>query len=359
MKSKILLLSLFSLLLICIKNFPQQSHLTPAEQAALFKAFEEDTLFAGFCESRTNAVKLYEGYKSNVAYSDSLWTADQQRLQKIKDFGYTRKFEFVPLVENICEKDGFKKAIGVSYLIRTDNATILFDTGWDEDSVMCAFRYNLEKLGIDIGEIDAIVISHNHDDHQNAWKWISDETFLDSENQSILPRIKIFVPDSIPDLKIKALFSRDPVKIDEGVYTTGVIRAPLFFMATREQSLLINVKDKGIVVVTGCGHQSAEKLLERCETLTGIPIYGILGGLHLPVYGDSEKYMGYVVTGKLPWDPLTLSFVDKKIEFIKKQNIKLIGISTHDSSNKTIQEFKKAFAEEYKDLKIGEWITVE
>jgi len=359
MKSKILFLVLFSLLFVCVRNFPQQSQLTGTEKASLNKAFDEDTLFANFCETRSDAIKLYEEYKSNVKYSDSIWTADQQRLQKIKDFGYTRKFEFIPLVENICENSKYKKAIGVSYLIRTDIATILFDTGWDEDSVMCVFRYNLEKLGIDIGKIDAIVISHNHDDHQNAWKWISDKTFMNSENQSKLPGIKIYVPDDNLNLKFKTLFSGDPVKISEGVYTTGVIRAPLFFMTTQEQALMINVKDKGIVIVTGCGHPTVDKLLQRCETLTDIPVYGILGGLHLPVYGDSEKYLGYVVTGKLPWVPLTLSYVDKKIALIKKQNIKLIGISTHDSSNKTIQAFKKAFASDYKDLKIGEWIVVD
>jgi 7,8-dihydropterin-6-yl-methyl-4-(beta-D-ribofuranosyl)aminobenzene 5'-phosphate synthase len=359
MKSKILFLLIFLLLITCVRNYSQQSHLTETEQAALFKAFQEDSLFAEFCESRSNALKLYAEYESNVSYSDSLWNDNQQRLLKIKDFGYTRKFEFIPLIENICEKSEFKTAIGVSYLIRTDNSTILFDTGWDEDSLMCVFRYNLEKLGIDIKRIDAVVISHNHDDHQNGWKWTSDKTFLDPEDQSILPGIKVYVPDNKLNLKIQTIFSQDPVKIAEGVYTTGIIRAPLFFLATQEQALLINVKDKGIVIVTGCGHQTVDKLIERCETLTDLPVYAILGGLHLPVYGDSEKYLGYVVTGKLPWEPLTLSDVNKKIDLIKKKQIQLIGISTHDSSDKTIQAFKKAFTSGYKDLKTGEWIIVD
>ncbi len=60
----------------------------------------------------------------------------------------------------------------------------------------------------------------------------------------------------------------------------------------------------------------------------------------------------------IPWEPFTLEDVVKNIELIKKQHLKLIGISTHDSGNKTIEAFKKAFSNEYKDLRIGDWIAV-
>jgi len=42
-------------------------------------------------------------------------------------------------------------------------------------------------------------------------------------------------------------------------------------------------------------------------------------GLHFPVDGDSEKYMGYYITGKLPWVPFTLNDVNKKIGLIKNE----------------------------------------
>jgi hypothetical protein len=88
-----------------------------------------------------------------------------------------------------------------------------------------------------------------------------------------------------------------------------------------------------------------------------LPIYGILGGLHFPIYGDSERYMGYVIAGRLPWEPLTLIDVNKEIKLIKKRNLTLVGLSTHDSSFKTIEAFKLAFPKEYKDLRVGEWIV--
>lgn len=54
--------------------------------------------------------------------------------------------------------------------------------------------------------------------------------------------------------------------------------------------------------------------------------------------------MGYFITAKLPWVPFTLNDVNKKIELLKKRNIKLVGLSIHDSSGKTIEAFKKAFS---------------
>ena len=66
----------------------------------------------------------------------------------------------------------------------------------------------------------------------------------------------------------------------------GIIEAPLFDVPlTQEQSLMFNVKDKGIVIVTGCGHQTVEKMFQRFDKLSDAPIYGILGGLHLHCLG--------------------------------------------------------------------------
>ena len=213
-------------------------------------------------------------------------------------------------------------------------------------------RYNLDKLGIDFSEIDYIVISHNHFDHQNGWRWINDKTFVNSNNENILPRIKVYVPNEKLNLKIPATFSHDPAKISEGVYTMGIVETPLFDVPlTQEQSLMFNVK--GIIIVTGCGHQTVEKLLQRYDKLLDTPMYGILGGLHLLV---QDKYS--FISGLLPWEPFTMLDVNKKIELIKNRNIKLIGISTHDSSPKTIEAFKAAFQKEYKDLRVGDGLVL-
>ena len=351
----------FLVTLMCLELAAQQTNLmqlTDQEKLALLKFRESDTLIANWYKDTTNLIEIYRKYKTEVAHSDSTWKNDQERLQKIKDFGFTEKFELIPLVENLYGNNELKKGIdvagGVSYLIRTDHSTILFDTGYYLDSAICVLPYNLGKLGIDIDEIDIIVISHNHFDHQNGWKWINDKTFVNIDNESILPKIKIYVPSDKLDLKIASEFSHDPVKISEGVYTIGIIEAPLFDVPlTQEQSLMFNVKDKGVIIVTGCGHQTVEKIVQRYDKLLNTPMYGILGGLHLLVLDK-----GSFITGLLPWEPFTLEGVNKKIELIKNRNVKLVGISTHDSSPQTIEAFKIAFPKEYRDLKVGEWLVI-
>ena len=212
--------SVFLVTLLCFELSAQQINLvqlTSQEKSALLKVIETDTVFAKWYADTSNAIKLYRQYKTEVTHSDSTWKSDQQRLQKIEDFGYTDKFEFIPLVESLYGNNELKKgidvAMGVSYLIRTDHSTILFDTGYYLDTTMCVLRYNLDKLGIDIGKIDAIVISHNHFDHQYDWKWMNDKTFVNFENENILPHKKIYVPDDKLNLKITTIFSHDPVKI--------------------------------------------------------------------------------------------------------------------------------------------------
>jgi len=369
---------------LCIGLSAQQTNnfnLTNQEKSALFKAIENDPEFASLVGDTSNAIKQYEHYKSEVIRWDSVWESDQQRLQITEDFGYTSKFELIPLIGHPYGNEALRKAEGVSFLIRTDSSTILFDTGIDDDSIKCVFRYNLDMLGIDIGEIDAVFISINHADHQNNWKWIEDKTFVKPENVNILPGLKIYVPmgrdarnlnitsiftrnPRVTDLldklsnKINPIFSYYPVKVAEGVYTTGIIWAPKFIGSAVEQGLLFNVKDKGIIIVSGCGHQPVERLLLRCERISDMPIYGVLGGFHFPVDNDSERSRGFYITGKLPWEPFTADSVNKRIEFIKKRNLKLIGLSTHDSSPIAVEAFKEAFSKEYKDLKTGEWIVV-
>jgi 7,8-dihydropterin-6-yl-methyl-4-(beta-D-ribofuranosyl)aminobenzene 5'-phosphate synthase len=46
--------------------------------------------------------------------------------------------------------------------------------------------------------------------------------------------------------------------------------------------LVVNVRDKGLVVLTGCGHAGAINSIRYAQKLTGVDtIYALLGGLHL------------------------------------------------------------------------------
>ncbi|MEW5840991.1 MAG: MBL fold metallo-hydrolase, partial [Thermoproteota archaeon] len=49
-----------------------------------------------------------------------------------------------------------------------------------------------------------------------------------------------------------------------------------------DQAVVVNVKDKGLVVVTGCGHAGIINTLQYAKELAGEDrIYAVLGGMHL------------------------------------------------------------------------------
>jgi len=56
-----------------------------------------------------------------------------------------------------------------------------------------------------------------------------------------------------------------------------------------EQALLINVKNKGLVVITGCAHAGIINTLRHAKKATGIDdVYAIVGGLHLMNANDNR-----------------------------------------------------------------------
>ena len=49
-----------------------------------------------------------------------------------------------------------------------------------------------------------------------------------------------------------------------------------------DQCLIVNVRGKGLVIMTGCGHSGIINTIRYAQTLTGIQsIYAVLGGFHL------------------------------------------------------------------------------
>src|SRR5262249_50720149 len=49
-----------------------------------------------------------------------------------------------------------------------------------------------------------------------------------------------------------------------------------------DQCVIINVKDRGLVICTGCGHSGIINIIRHAQTLTGVQqIYAVVGGFHL------------------------------------------------------------------------------
>ena len=53
-------------------------------------------------------------------------------------------------------------------------------------------------------------------------------------------------------------------------------------MVLDDQALILNVRGKGLVVLTGCGHAGIVNICRYARRLTGIDqIYAVIGGFHL------------------------------------------------------------------------------
>ena len=49
-----------------------------------------------------------------------------------------------------------------------------------------------------------------------------------------------------------------------------------------DQAVIINVRDKGLIVLTGCGHAGIVNICRYARRLTGDrPLYAAMGGFHL------------------------------------------------------------------------------
>ena len=67
-------------------------------------------------------------------------------------------------------RECFKPAWGFSCLVEADEK-ILFDTGWDGNLLL----YNMRRFDINPGDIDKVVISHDHWDHAGGLSYILNE----------------------------------------------------------------------------------------------------------------------------------------------------------------------------------------
>ena len=277
----------------------------------------------------------------------------------------TSFLEILPIIDMKSDYQGMKVESGVSYLVKTDEVTILFDVGLNtEEKHPSPLLENMEQLGVSLKDIDAIVISHNHGDHVGGDKWAKNKTFSLSGIQMDLDQTKVYTPVAMKYPGFEPYYSKNPTQIGKGVTTIGVISNQLFFSGrTPEQALAVNVENKGIVLIIGCGHQKMPKLLHRTKALFTEPLYGLVGGLHFPVEGGPINFYGFQPhqifgIGKEPWNLITREELQENISLIQQHNLKLIALSPHDSSETSMEILQENFPTTFREIKVGDLIKV-
>lgn len=57
-----------------------------------------------------------------------------------------------------------------------------------------------------------------------------------------------------------------------------------------DQALVMNIKDRGLLILTGCGHAGIINTIKYAKKVTGVrKIYSVLGGFHLSGQGYEES----------------------------------------------------------------------
>lgn len=253
----------------------------------------------------------------------------------------TSRLEIIPIYEAVSVSPDFTSGHGVSYLVRTDSATILLDVGDNPESLAVApFAQNMQALGIAWGEVYRIVISHPHPDHVGGLAAWRERTISFGELPGGLGERLVFVPH-VTTFK-GAVHATIPTLPAPDVATTGVISYleiwPMSLFAPKggEQALVVHVAGHGLVLITGCGHPGLERLVARAESLYGEQVVGVVGGLH---------YLN-----------ATAKELQPQIQFLQSRQPKLLAISPHDSSSEALSAFERAFPDAYSTLKVGESI---
>lgn len=280
----------------------------------------------------------------------------------LTDVGTTRMLEILPLVDWTTADPRLDGEAGLAYLIRTDHNTILFDVGLNaerrEPSPLLA---NMRRLGISLDDVDTIVLSHEHLDHVGGLRWLRRGTFSLGNDQPDLRGKRIFVPVDVTYPGVTPTVSHLPTVIGPGVATTGAIAGQLYMGRVEEQALAIRVQGKGVVLVVGCGHQDLSRILARSAELFVEPLHGLIGGLHYPVPHGRVTTAGIDLQRLFVFGPLrgpTSADVTRNIALLTNQEPAWVSLSSHDSSDDSVNAFRTAFGARYHDLKVGEWLKV-
>jgi 7,8-dihydropterin-6-yl-methyl-4-(beta-D-ribofuranosyl)aminobenzene 5'-phosphate synthase len=191
---------------------------------------------------------------------------------------------------------------------------ILFDSGLDPH----AASQNAEVLDLDLGDCEAVISSHGHVDHTGGLLNIKNR--IGKTQMPLLMHPYAFRNRSVkfPDGRTFNLRPPDKKKLSEAGYNVVEKKGPSlwvddFLLVTGQiprtndfekgmpihyaevdgklepdplieddQALVLLLRDKGLVVVTGCAHAGLINTLSYAKELTGEDrIYGVIGGMHL------------------------------------------------------------------------------
>lgn len=179
------------------------------------------------------------------------------------------------LVDNDVWKRGLASSWGLSLYVEIDSGEerhrILMDTSGSYDALFS----NARKLEVDLSDVEAIFVSHWHLDHCGCLSHVL--PLLRQQTAVYVPSTNPSGIRTIREAEGTPIVCSDPVFLIEGVMSTGEMIG-----GVSEHSLVINLRDKGLVVLSGCAHPGIINIVKRAQQVSGIStVYAVIGGFHI------------------------------------------------------------------------------
>jgi len=232
------------------------------------------------------------------------------------------------LFDKVTENKKLHTGWGISFLI---NNNILFDTGENGSLLM----KNMKNLKIDIDKIEAVVISHDHWDHQGGlWDLLKKKKGL---TVYACPNFSVEFKDKVKKLKGNLKETKKTTEILSNIFVTSEIAGEYKGEYMPEQALVVKTK-RGISLITGCAHPGIIKIVNTVKkTFSNENIYAVLGGFHLM---DNDERLIEIIADEF-----------------KKLGVKKVG-ATHCSGPKAEEIFKLRYKKDFLPIKVGKEIQV-
>lgn len=202
---------------------------------------------------------------------------------------------------------------GFSLLLHDGGRRVLFDCGYSD--VLCK---NADRLGIDLGALDVVVLSHGHLDH--TWglaHLLALYTARACEGRFVARPLLVAHPEALLPKRVSGMFigsmlseaalgdhftmrlTREPLRLTDWLFFLGEIPrrvpfetpAPIGVRLTAsgatpdllpDDSALAYLGEKGLVIITGCAHAGICNTVAHAREVTGEGrVAAIVGGLHL------------------------------------------------------------------------------
>lgn len=199
--------------------------------------------------------------------------------------------------------------------------SVLFDSGPED----FAFERNCSRLGADLGQVEAIVLSHGHWDHSGAMFAALGAIRARNGSRTVpyyahpgmfrsramrLPNGGLRYMDDVPSLVDLTAQGADVVLttepqtfLDNMFYVSGEVPRVTSFerglpgqvrktedgtgwepdeLLMDERWLAVNVAGKGLIVLSACSHAGIVNVLTHARAkFAGTPLHAVMGGLHL------------------------------------------------------------------------------